>query len=507
MNLNRTEFDVIILGGGITGAGTARDCALRGLSVLLIEKGDISNGATGRNHGLLHSGARYAVTDRESAEECIRENRILKSVAPHCVEDTSGVFITLPEDDLSYQSTFVDSCLAAGIDAEVMDPKKVLAMEPSVNPDIIGAVRVPDGAVDPFRLCASNIHDARLHGAVVLTYHEVIRFIQEGTDILGVEVRDVKTGETSEFCAPVTVNACGIWGWKMVRMAGAELGMFPAKGSMLIYSRRVNKMAINRCRKPANADILVPGGPVSVIGTTSSRVPFDQCDNPSVTKEEVDELLREGEKLAPVLSGARILRAYAGVRPLVSMDNDPSGRSVSRGFVCIDHQSRDGIGGFVTIAGGKLTSYRLMAEKTADLVCAKLGVSRICRTAELILPDPSCRDAREEYDGPMVCECEKITENELRKYASRDGVNRLSGFRRRSRFGMGVCQGILCACRASAILSAETGDACRASEDLHGFMHERWKGLSPVAWGDTLREIERTQWIDSEIIGINGDQA
>ena len=146
------EFDVIIVGGGITGAGTARDCAIRGLKVLLVERHDIATGATGRNHGLLHSGARYAVTDRESAEECIKENMILRKIARHCVEETEGLFITLPEDDLAYQAKFVESCQAAGINAQVIDPKEALRMEPSANPDLIGAVKVPDGAVDPFRL-------------------------------------------------------------------------------------------------------------------------------------------------------------------------------------------------------------------------------------------------------------------------------------------------------------------------------------------------------------------
>ena len=104
MNLNgkSNEYDVIIIGGGITGAGTARDCSLRGMRVLLLERFDFAAGATGRNHGLLHSGARYAVTDKESASECIKENMILRKIARHCVEENNGLFISLPEDDINF---------------------------------------------------------------------------------------------------------------------------------------------------------------------------------------------------------------------------------------------------------------------------------------------------------------------------------------------------------------------------------------------------------------------
>lgn len=114
--------DVIIIGGGATGAGIARDCALRGIDCILLERYDIATGATGRNHGLLHSGARYAVNDHESAEECILENKILKRIARHCVEDTKGLFITLPEDDLNYQKIFIQSCTKAGIEAVPIEP-------------------------------------------------------------------------------------------------------------------------------------------------------------------------------------------------------------------------------------------------------------------------------------------------------------------------------------------------------------------------------------------------
>ena len=198
----KQEYDVIIIGGGITGAGTARDCALRGLKVLLIERRDIADGATGRNHGLLHSGARYAVKDGESARECIVENRILRRIAPHCIEDTQGLFITLPEDEdagygLDYQKNFIAACRAAGIEAEAMDPKEAIRLEPSVNPRIIGAVKVPDGSVDPFKLCAANVLDARLHGADILTYTEVLSLIKEGDTVRGVRVRNTLSGETS----------------------------------------------------------------------------------------------------------------------------------------------------------------------------------------------------------------------------------------------------------------------------------------------------------------------
>jgi glycerol-3-phosphate dehydrogenase, anaerobic, A subunit len=527
------EFDVIIVGGGITGAGTARDCALRGLRVLLIERHDIATGATGRNHGLLHSGARYAVTDRESASECIKENMILKKIARHCVDETSGLFITLPEDDLGYQATFVKACNAAGIKAEVMDPKEAIRLEPSVNPSIIGAVRVPDGSVDPFRLCAANMVDAKLHGAKVLVYSEVVSFIKEGDTVKGVKVLDHKTGLVTDYYAPVTVNAGGIWGHNIALMAGANVGMFPAKGALLIFAHRVNGVVINRCRKPANADILVPGDTVCIIGTTSTKVPYEECDHIAVTPDEVDLLLTEGAKLAPCLAETRILRAYAGVRPLVSADNDPSGRNISRGIVCLDHETRDGIKGFVTITGGKLMTYRLMAEMATDAVCRKLGLEAACTTASTPLPgsEPGglekiarkiwempttaqkasvgrfgSRAAELDFDddkGSLVCECEQVSMGEVDAAIANLEVNNLVDLRRRTRFGMGTCQGELCACRAAGRLARAQDCVSKARGDLKSFIGERWKGMYPVAWGETLRESSYTQWVYNEVLGLN----
>lgn len=535
-NSNKTAgtYDVIIIGAGATGAGTARDCSMRGLKTLLVERLDFTAGATGRNHGLLHSGARYAVTDGESATECIKENMILRRIARHCVEETGGLFVTLPEDDLEYQKLFVDSCLAAGIQADVIDPKEAIVLEPAVNHKIIGAVKVPDGAVDPFRLTTANVIDAQRHGADVLTYHEMIDFVRDGNAIAGVKLRDARTGEEKTFESRLVINAGGIWGHAIAAKAGVTINMFPAKGALLIFGHRVNNIVINRCRKPADADILVPGDTISLIGTTSSRVPYDSVDNMEVTQEEVDVLLREGIKIAPSLAYTRILRAYAGVRPLIASDNDPSGRSISRGIVCLDHAKRDGVEGFITISGGKLMTYRLMAEWAADMACKKLGVDAKCRTAELPLPgsEPEAPKSTGKHhvielsteqlalegrhgtlaeeiphdvnDDALVCECENVSVGEIKYAIDKLHVNNLVNLRRRTRLGMGTCQGSICACRASAIMAKAFGQAAAIS-DLESFVNERWKGMMPVAWGQTLVEANFSAWIYEGVCGLGNN--
>lgn len=529
-------YDVIIIGGGATGAGIARDCSLRGVRSLLLERSDISTGATGRNHGLLHSGARYAVTDHESAVECIRENMILRKIAAHCVEETDGLFISLPEDGLEYQSVFVEACRKAGIRADIIDPAEARRLEPSVNPALVGAVRVPDGAVDPFRLTSSNILDAKAHGAEIRTYTEVRELLREQDRIVGVKAYDHRAHCEVTFRAQVVINAGGIWGHGIAAKAGITVNMLPAKGALLIFGHRVNNMVLNRCRKPADADILVPGDTISLIGTTSSKIPYDQIDNMIITPDEVDILLREGEKLAPQLAQTRILRAYAGVRPLVASDDDPSGRTVSRGIVLLDHAKRDGLEGFITITGGKLMTYRLMAEWATDLVCKKLGIDAVCRTAEI--PLPGSTENRREVDrklrnkplaqrrstiarhgalatkigdgdsirNSLVCECEEVSIGEVEYALENLSVNNLVDLRRRTRIGMGTCQGELCACRAAGIMGRRDPIcARRAKADLVRFLNERWKGMEPIAWGDTLRESEYTTWVYESVCGLTDE--
>lgn len=526
----KDTYDAIIIGGGITGAGTARDCAMRGLRVLLVEKYDLANGATGRNHGLMHSGARYAVTDQESGSECIRENMILRNIAAHCVEETDGLFITLPEDDLAYQSTFVDACTKVGISAEIISPEEARRIEPAVNPNLLGAVRVPDASIDPFHLTTSNILDARRHGADVLTYHEVIQLLINNGRVNGVKLRDNLTGEKQEVRAQVVINAAGIWGMSILRMADITLNMFPAKGTLLVFGHRVNNMVINRCRKPANADILVPDDTVCVIGTTSDRVSIETIDDLKVTPEEVDILIKEGEKLAPDLATTRILRAYAGVRPLVAADNDPTGRNISRGIITLDHEQRDGLAGLITITGGKMMTYRLMAEQATDLTCKKLGIEKKCETAERPLPGSEGLDKEQKEphrtkaynaakgrqgmrvseiedasstDRALVCECEEVSVGEVKYAINELHINNLIDLRRRTRVGMGTCQSELCACRAASVMCSATQNAKQSLDALADFVNERWKGMRPVGWGSTLDEAHLAATIYQGLYGIN----
>ena len=280
----------------------------------------------------------------------------------------------------------------------------------------------------------------------------------------------------------------------------------------------------------------MPGDTVCVIGTTSTRVPYEECDNIGATPDEVDLLMSEGAKLAPCLEHTRILRAYAGVRPLVSADNDPSGRNISRGIVCLDHETRDGLKGFISITGGKLMTYRLMAEIATDAVCKKLGRSAVCVTATAPLPGSAEDNLKElakkiwdvpstvqksvigrigdragqismddDYKGSLVCECEEVPVSEVDSAIVNQNVHGLVDLRRRTRVGMGTCQGELCACRAAGRLASAHGCVERAKDDLKSFLNERWKGMYPVAWGETLREAAYTQWVYSEVLGLFED--
>jgi len=533
--MNKIETNVIIIGGGATGAGIARDLSIRGLLCVLIEQNDIASGTTGRNHGLLHSGARYAVKDHESAGECIRENKILKKIASHCVEDTGGLFVTLPEDDPAYHRSLIEGCKYAGIEAKEISVRKALEIEPNLNPNILSALVVPDGTIDPFRLSSANILDAKERGTVILTHTKVTGIKKTGARVTGVECIDIK-GNKTEVYGDIVINSSGVWGQELCALAGIEIKMFPSKGSMLIIDYRINNVVVNRCRPPADGDIIVPGDTVSLIGTTSKEISYDKINDLTVDDEEIEVLLRDGEMLIPNVRHTRALRAYCGVRPLLAVSGETQGRNISRGIALLDHKERDGLEGMITIAGGKLMTYRLMAEKTADLACEKLGFKKECSTHLIPLPGSEKKIARKsrikDFTGipdsvvgstlyrhgqrlhsimtknkknyRVICECEMVTEGEIEYAIKKLEVKDLIDLRRRTRIGMGPCQGELCAYRGAGLFQEFGGSTPDESvELLRDFLEERWKGMKPVLWGDGLREAEFTYWIYQGLFGMS----
>lgn len=532
--MQRYNTDVIVIGGGATGTGIIRDLSMRGIDAVLIEKNDIASGTSGRNHGLLHSGARYAVYDIESARECITENKILKKIARHCIEDTGGIFVTLYHDDPKYHDILLDSCKRAGIRAKEISPKEAISIEPNLSPYTLKAVKVPDAIIDPFRLCASNMLDAIEKGARIFTHTIVTDIISGGDTIAGVECINDKN-EKFEIFANIIINAAGIWGQHLCELAGIELKMLPSKGSMLIIDYRTNNIVLNRCRPPADGDIVVPGDTVSIIGSTSKKIRYEEIEDYNVDDDEIEILLKNGEELLPNIKNTRALRAYCGVRPLIAVSGDIMGRTISRDIVLIDHKDRDGVEGFITITGGKLITYRLMAEKTVDLVCKKLNIKRKCTTHKFPLPGsekkPPSRKSIKSFTGipssvvgstfyrhgqrvynilkkeqknyRLICECEMVSEGEIEYALKNLNIKNLIDLRRRTRIGMGPCQGELCAYRAAGLFHEYSSMPVDETINiLKEFLEERWKGIKPVLWGDGLRESELIYWIYQGLLGL-----
>ena len=167
------DAHVLIVGGGGTGGALAHDLALRGLRVTLVERGEFTSGTTGRHHGLLHSGARYAVNDKESAVECIEENTILRRIAPGSFEENDGLFVAITDDDMDYLPEVLAGCEATGIPTQLLSPAEALALEPMLNPELKAAVRVPDATMDAMRMPLRFFATAKANGADLLNYVEV----------------------------------------------------------------------------------------------------------------------------------------------------------------------------------------------------------------------------------------------------------------------------------------------------------------------------------------------
>lgn len=507
--------DIVVIGGGATGAGVVRDVAMRGYRAVLVDRADLGQGTTGRYHGLLHSGGRYVVSDPRSAAECAAENEIVTRIHADAVETTGGLFVATPGDDPDYGDRFLAGAIAAGVPAHEIDVAEALRREPRLNPGITRAFEVRDGSVDGWQMVWGAARSARDHGAQILTYHRVTGLATANGHVTRVTCRDEKTGEDVVIDCRFVINAAGAWAGQIAGMAGChDVEVVPGRGIMIAMNHRLVNTVVNRLVYPADGDILVPVHTVCIIGTTDIKAP--DPDRLSIPRDEVQQMFDAGEALVPGFRESRALHAWAGARPLVKdtrvSANDT--RHMSRGMSILDHSERDDVSGLLTITGGKLTTYRLMAEHVVDVMEAHLGESHPCRTADEPVPgsEPgktyhvTHRLAEREYgrlDDQIVCECELMSRRCFVDLLHEQPTANLDDLRRQLRLGMGPCQGGYCSQRAAGIAHAEgVVDAERATALLRRFLANRWIGLWPILHGQQVRQAALDAWISQGTLDL-----
>jgi len=510
---------VLVIGGGATGTGIMRDLALRGIHSILIDKKDLCAGASGGNHGLLHSGARYVYSDPHSAKECREEGDLLKRLAPQCIEDTGGLFVAVKGDDESFIEKFPELCAAASIDCEKISVERARELEPCLSEDLIASYRVPDATIDPFRLALEQVNHARtINNSLYYSHTGVDRFEVENGRIVAAVCTDFAHDRNIRIVAEQYINASGAWAMNIARMAGcADVNVLYSKGTLLITNDRIAKMVINRLRPPGDGDILVPGGTVSVLGTTSVRT--EQLENVRPTVAEVNLNIKEGSPMVPELANTRYIRAFSRIRPLVQSGDGGDDRDVARSFSLVDHEDQ-GLGNFCTITGGKLTTFRLMAEKTVDLVAARMGIDAPCKTKTEPLSYGKSSRWTEPGAAPRVwykannpddyilCECEMVPQSAIDDIVDAppegEEVMTLEAIALRSRAGKGPCQGSFCSMRIASYLYDRGYYRDRSGlQHMKGFLNERFKGLRSIIWGQQMAQMELAEALHCGLLGLD----
>jgi glycerol-3-phosphate dehydrogenase len=518
---------VMVVGGGSTGVGIIRDLALRGIDAVLVEQKDLAHGASFRFHGLLHSGARYAVKDPPAAIECVAENIILKRIAPTCIKESGGLFLQHANDPDAYVEDWLKKCEAAGIAVSEISVGAVLQENPYLTKSLKRAYVVPDGIIDGARLVWANVDQAISHGAQVLTYTRLTGIRQENGRVTGAEVMNTLTGAKAVWECAMIINAAGTWADEVAQLGGIELQLTKNKGSLLVFNLRLTPRVLNRLRAPSDGDIVVPHHTVTILGTTSINVAQPESAKP--TAAEIEILLAAGKELFPDMDNYRLLRAYAGARPLyigdISNGND-DGRNISRDFVIRDHDA-DGLAGFISLIGGKLTTYRLIGEKTVDYICKVMGIKAGCQTAEVPLVSSALAAKRQGMVNPLMqkygergpqiqayrqrhpekelvlCECEDVSFAEVEAVASWEDTHNLDDLRRKTRVGMGTCQGLYCSFRS---LGTAWESFKKKPEppltQLINFLENRYKGQKSLLWESQIKEAELTLGVYSTIFNL-----
>lgn len=525
------EYDVLVIGGGCNGTGIARDAAMRGLSVCLLEKGDLGAATTGNSSGMIHGGIRYLLHDVSVTRTSCLDSGYIQRIAPHLLFRIPFIYPVLknqpmPRVYLALAETFFESYdkyqpLKNGKPHTRLTREEVLTLEPGLTTDVVAALTMDEWGIDGHRLCVANALSAARHGAVIRTHTRVESLLRDGNAVVGARVEDLAAGRHYDVRAKVTVNATGPWAPRVAAMAGCEARIRPGKGIHLVTDRRLSNVGIICEAIDGRQVFLMPHENHSWIGTTDDDY-YGDPDDLEATRDEVAYLLEAVERFFPAVREARLISTMAGVRPTLYGEGVYEDR-LSRAHRILDHAEIEGVPGLLSLIGGKLASYRLFAEEVTDLLCRKLGVQAACRTHREPLPggeaDPLpetwserfelspyaarrlafrqgtvgekiLEEAKEE-ERQVICACEPVTEAELRHAIRAEWAVTLDDLRHRTRLGMGPCQGALCALRAEAVLAAELDRApAEAFSDLWRFQSRLWRERRPILDGAELAQEE-----------------
>lgn len=388
-------FDLLVIGGGITGAGVARDAAMRGLKVALVEARDWASGTSSRSSKMIHGGLRYlAQGDVALVKEAASERQVLRRIAPHLARLTPFV-ITLPTlATVAKMRTGLWTFEKLGgvppaETHEVWDRAEIARREPLIRTaGLHGAVVYPEFLTDDARLTLVNVRAAAQAGAAVASHLEVVRILAEGGRAVGAVARSTLAGEDREVAvrARLIVNAAGPWvdAVRALEDGGAPPRLTLTKGVHMVLPRAalpVNNTVILRAADKRGT-FAVPRGDFTYLGTTDTFYP-EADDWPKVTREDLAYLVDSAKALldAPNLKPEDAVAVWSGVRPLIGQ----AGKGASE--ISRKDEVWTGLAGVVTIAGGKLSAYRAMAERIVDQAIATLGIkAQACRTAQSPLP-------------------------------------------------------------------------------------------------------------------------
>ncbi len=386
-------FDVLVVGGGVTGCGVALDAATRGLSVALVEKRDFAAGTSSRSSKLIHGGLRYLEhLDIGLVREALHERRLLaQKLAPHLVHSIPLLF---PLKRGAWDRLVMGSGLLlydglAGLHPAMPRHRHLsrgacLRAVPSLRDDALtGGIRYFDAQVDDARFAVTLAGTASAYGAACASALEVTAFLHEGAKVAGVRVRDLEVGGESEIRARVVVNATGVWTTELERLAGVRepLVVRPSKGVHIVVPKATIDSTLALILPTEKSVLFVlPWGEHWIIGTTDTDWSFG-LDHPSATRSDIDYLLGHvNAVLREPLTTGDITAVYAGLRPLVDAGSGDTA-AVSR-----EHTVRRSAPGLVSIAGGKYTTYRLMARDAIDVAARDLPfVVPPSRTADVPL--------------------------------------------------------------------------------------------------------------------------